>query len=357
MRRVSVNNAQAGMVLAKTVYDVKGVPVLEMGEKLTDAKLPLLARTTSAEIVIEDERSADIVVGSLFPVDAETKAGHALNILLVMNQGHTQGVQSGGLVGLVAPINRLVDCVYPFVVGDPAITGSHTLQGYHYVHPIKAAELSMVIAQLAGADKPELSNIGLAAALMNIGYLGLRPMLLEKTLPLEKEDWEQIRKHPEFSVSMLTQSGLKADAMLAIQQHHERWDGSGYPLGLKGHDISLYARILAIADSYIALLSRRPYRPAMRPHEAIEYIIAYSGEMFDPELARMFTRQIPQYPAGITVALSTGEAGIVTDPNVGHVARPKVRVLAVHGVPVKNPHEVDLSHPDNQRKLIVEVDI
>jgi HD-GYP domain-containing protein (c-di-GMP phosphodiesterase class II) len=345
------------MVLAKPVYDVKGVPVLELGETLTQATLPLLARTTSAEIVVEDERSADIIVGSLFPVELETKATHALNILLVMNQGHTQGVQKNGLIGLIPPINRLVDCVYPMVIGDPAITGSHTLQGYHYVHPIKVAELSMVIAQLAGADKPELATIGLAAALMNMGYMGLRPTLLEGARPLEKDEWEQVHRHPEMSVAMLAESGLAADGIVAIQQHHERWDGSGYPRGLKGHEISLYARILAIADSYIALLSRRPYRDAMRPHEAVEYIIAYSGEMFDPELARMFTRQVPQYPAGITVALSTGEAGIVTDPNVGHVARPKVRILAVHGVPVKNPHEIDLSHPDNQRKLIVEVDI
>jgi HD-GYP domain-containing protein (c-di-GMP phosphodiesterase class II) len=345
------------MVLAATVYDVKGIPVIGERETLTTATLPLLARTLSAEIVIEDPHTADIVVGSIFPVDLEAKASQALNILLVMQMGIAQGVPKGGLIGLMAPINRLVDCVYPFVVGDPAISGSYTLQGYQYVHPVKVAELAMVLAQLAGAEKAELATIGMAAVLMNIGYLALPPALLEQPRALEKEAFAPVREHPKHTAAMLKESGLPHDAMVAIEQHHERWDGSGYPLGLQRHDISLYARILAIADAYIALLSRRPYRPAMRPHEAIEYIIAYSGELFDPELVRMFSRQVPQYAAGVTVVLNTGEGGIVVNPNVGHVARPTVRVLGVQGVPVRQPYEVDLSDPEHQRKLIVEVDI
>jgi len=357
VRRVSVTSAQPGMVLATAVYDVKGVPVINAGEALNSSNIVLLARTMSAEIVIEDERTADIVVGGIFPIDLETKASQALNILLVMHQGVTSGIQKGGLVGLSAPINRLVGCVYPFVVGDPAISGAHTLTGYHYVHPIKVAELAMVIAQMAGADKPELATIGMAAALMNIGYMSLRQSLLEQPRPLEKDEWEQVRQHPAHSLAMLAEAGLPPEAMEAIEQHHERWDGKGYPRGLKHHEISLYARILGISDAYIALLSRRPYRPAMRPHEAIEFIIAYSGELFDPELVKMFVRQIPQYAAGVTVALNTGEVGIVTNPNAGHVARPTVRVLHINGVPVKVPYEIDLSNPEFQRKLIVEVDI
>jgi HD-GYP domain-containing protein (c-di-GMP phosphodiesterase class II) len=156
---------------------------------------------------------------------------------------------------------------------------------------------------------------------------------------------------------MLKDAGLAKDAMLAIAQHHERWDGKGYPDGLKGHEISLYARILGIADTYISLRSRRPYRKALRPHEAIEFIIAYSSELFDPELVKIFARQIPQYPAGITVILSSGEGGVVSASNPGHVARPVVRVLTVNGVPVREPYDLDLSDPEYQRKIIVEVDV
>jgi HD-GYP domain-containing protein (c-di-GMP phosphodiesterase class II) len=345
------------MKLKTAVFDVKGMPVLEMGETLTEAKLPLLALSCSAEIFIEDERTDDIPVGTLFGADLEAKASQALNVLMVMNQGVTTGVQKGGLMGLVPPMNKLASCLFPTLMGEADISGSYSLQGYHYIHPVKTAELAMVMARLAGADKRELLTLGIAAALMNLGYLALRPGLLEQPRALEKDEWEIVRRHPAQSLQMLKDSGLARDAMEAIAQHHERWDGKGYPNGLKGHEISLYARIIGIADTYISLRSRRPYRKALRPHEAIEFIIAYSGEMFDPELVKIFARQIPQYPAGVTVILSSGEGGVVAAGNAGHVARPVVRVLTVHGVPVKEPYDLDLSHPDFQRKIIVEVDV
>lgn len=357
MRRVSTSNAQSGMVLKAAVYDVKGCPVLEIGETLTEAKLPLLARSCSAEILIEDPRTEDIPVGTLFSADLEAKASQALNVLMVMQQGHTGGIPKGGLIGLVPPMNKLVSCLYPMLMGEADISGSYSLQGYQYIHPIKTAELAMVMARLAGAEKKELLTLGIAAALMNIGYMALRPGLLEQPRELEKAEWEVVKSHPGHSVEMLKDAALTKDAMEAIAQHHERWDGKGYPRGLKGHEISLYARIIGIADTYIALRSRRPYRKALRPHEAIEFIIAYSGEMFDPELVKIFARQIPQYPAGITVILSSGEGGVVSASNPGHVARPVVRVLTVNGVPVKEPYDIDLSDPELQRKIIVEVDV
>ena len=357
MRRVSIANAAEGMVLKAAVYDVKGMPVLEIGETLTEAKLPLLARTLSAEILVEDPRTEDIPVGTMFPPDVEAKASQALNVLMVMQQGVTSGVQQGGLMGLVPPLNKLVNCLYPDMMGDADISGSYTLNGYHYVHPIKVAELSMVIARFAGAERKELLTLGMAAALMNIGYLNLKPGLLEQPRALEPPEWEQVKKHPEHTLSMLKDSGLHRDALEAIAEHHERWDGSGYPNGKKAHEISLYARILGISDGYISLRSRRPYRKALRPHEAIEFIIAFSGQLFDPELAKIFARQIPQYPAGITVVLSTGEGGIVSAPNSGHVARPVVRVLTVNGVPVREPYDLDLSSKEHQRKIIAEVDV
>jgi HD-GYP domain-containing protein (c-di-GMP phosphodiesterase class II) len=357
VRRVPAANARVGMILRSTIYDVKGMPVLTQGETLTEEKLPLLARSCSAEILVEDSRTEDIVVGTLFAADLEAKASQALNILMVMNQGVTSGIQKGGLMGLVPPMNKLVSCLYPTLMGEADISGTYSLQGYQYIHPVKVAELAMVLGRLAGAEKLELLTLGIAAALMNIGYMSLRPGLLEQPRPLEKDEWELVKKHPQLSIEMLKSSGLQKDAIEAIAQHHERWDGKGYPNGLKGHEISLYARILGIADTYISLRSRRPYRKALRPHEAIEFIIAYSGELFDPELVKIFARQIPQYPAGITVVLSSGEGGVVSAPNPGHVARPVVRVLTINGVPVREPFDLDLSAPDHQKKIIVEVDV
>ncbi len=110
-----------------------------------------------------------------------------------------------------------------------------------------------------------------------------------------------------------------------------------------------------MADTYHSLLSRRPHRQALRPQDAVEFIVAYSGELFDPELVQVFARQIPQYPAGLAVKLSSGEVGIVSNPNIGHIARPIVRICAENGENLKEPYDLDLSRPERMTKLITEV--
>ena len=127
-------------------------------------------------------------------------------------------------------------------------------------------------------------------------------------------------------------------------------------LGMAAMDeISFFARIIALADTYHALLSKRPHRAALKPHEAVEFIVAYSGESFDPELTQIFARRTPQYPAGLVVRLSTGEVGIVSNPNAGHIARPVVRICYEDGNAVQEPYDLNLSERECMTKLIVEV--
>ncbi len=164
-----------------------------------------------------------------------------------------------------------------------------------------------------------------------------------------------MRKHPQHATTLLANSGLDADVMSAIEQHHERWDGSGYPARRKGDEISPLAQIISLADTYHALLSKRPHRDPLRPHEAVEFVVAYSGELFDPELTQFFARKIPQYPAGLGVRLSTGETGIISNPNLGHIARPIVRICYERGRPLGQPYDLNLADRDCMNKLIVEV--
>ena len=140
----------------------------------------------------------------------------------------------------------------------------------------------------------------------------------------------------------------------AVEQHHERWDGSGLPARLKGEDICHFARILAIADTYYELVSLMPDHEPYMPHEAAECIIAYSGALFDPELVKLFTRLVPLYPTGTTVELNSGEEGIISDSNVGHITRPTVRVCAM-GRSLRTPYDINLSEARYQDRLVVKV--
>jgi HD-GYP domain-containing protein (c-di-GMP phosphodiesterase class II) len=143
---------------------------------------------------------------------------------------------------------------------------------------------------------------------------------------------------------------------MTILDHHERWDGSGYPRGLKGSDISSYTRIIAITDTYYALVSRRPHRQSYLPHEAIEFIMAYSGELFDPELVRLFTKLVPLYPTGIMVNLNTGESGIISNAKPGFIGRPVVRICSDKYLKeLTKPYDMDLTESEHQHRLVTDV--
>lgn len=154
---------------------------------------------------------------------------------------------------------------------------------------------------------------------------------------------------------MLINSGLSDLALRGIEQHHERWDGSGYPEGRKGDEISPYTQLIAVADTYHAMLSRRPHRPAFKPHEAVEFIVAFSGQLFEPRLSQLFARRMPQYSSGLGVKLSTGEIGIISDPNTGHIARPIVRICFENAKALDEPYDLDLSEKKSMNKVITEV--
>ena len=121
-------------------------------------------------------------------------------------------------------------------------------------------------------------------------------------------------------------------------------------------EISRYARILAITDAYFDLVSSHGGHKALAPNQAAEYIMAYSGELFDPALVQVFMAEVPLYPNGVTVRLSTGEIGIVADVNIGYVGRPIVRVVTdERGRNIRTPYDMNLADQENQGRLIVQV--
>jgi HD-GYP domain-containing protein (c-di-GMP phosphodiesterase class II) len=282
------------------------------------------------------------------------RAAQALNGLMLMHQGHGQHLQFHDLRELQQAIDGMADHLSPAVAADFDASGISAIGGYGYAHPANAAGLAMAIGVESGIAKTEVVALGMAAALMNVGYAVLRPSLLNQAADLEEENWIEMKTHAEKSCAMIEGSGLGDDVALAIAQHHERWDGSGYPRGLRRHEISLFARIVAIADTFASLRSPRPYRKAMGPRTATDFIMSGCGVLFDPEFVRVFARRIPHFPIGTTVELNTGETGVVVNPNTGLVCRPVVRVALARGIQVAVPYDIDLSRREHFTRVIVE---
>lgn len=286
--------------------------------------------------------------------ELEARAARALNGIMLMHQGHGLHLQFSELNDLHAAVLGMADYLSPSVGVDFDASGISVVGGYQYVHPTNAAALAMAIGVESGIAKTEIIALGMAAALMNVGYALLRPSFLNQATELEEDSWVEMKTHAGKSRAMIERSGLGEDVVLGVAQHHERWDGTGYPQCLRHTDISLFARVLAIADTYVSLRSPRPYRKAMGARSATDFIMSGCGVLFDPELVRVFARRLPHYAAGSRVELNTGETGIVVDPNIGMVCRPVVRVSVVRGAPAPSPYDVDLSAREHFARVIVD---
>jgi len=159
---------------------------------------------------------------------------------------------------------------------------------YTYGHSKKVNVYAAALAERIGLSRDEISALSAAALLHDIGKVGISDKVLNKKGKLTKEDWEAIRAHPRLGANIISNIPKLAPSMNSILYHHERWDGTGYPEGLKGEEIPLEARILAIADSFEAMTSARPYRPALSIQEVITELRQGAGLQFDPKLVEVF---------------------------------------------------------------------
>lgn len=183
-------------------------------------------------------------------------------------------------------------------------------------HPINVTMLALLIGIAMRRSEIQLYRLGQAALLHDVGKYRLDPRLVNKTEPLASAERRVLERHVEFGIDALlghraSALGLEAEVIAAIRAHHERWDGGGYPDGLKRQRIPLAARILAVADAYETMITDRPYRPRRLPGEAYREILALSGEAFDPQVIEAFTQVIAPYPNRTLLQLDNGQVAYV----------------------------------------------
>jgi len=155
-------------------------------------------------------------------------------------------------------------------------------------HTIRVTELTLRLARAMGIGQDEMVHIRRGALLHDIGKMGIPDAILLKPGPLTPEEWIIMRKHPVYALDLLSRIPYLRPALDIPYYHHEKWDGSGYPIGLKSEQIPLSSRIFAVADVWDALRSDRPYRPGWSEEKAREYILSEAGKHFDPNVVRVF---------------------------------------------------------------------
>ena len=174
-------------------------------------------------------------------------------------------------------------------------------------HSRRVVGMTMKLADKLGIGKDELTHIRLGAMLHDIGKMGVPDNLLQKPGKLTEEEWRVMRKHPVYAFDWLSKINYLKQALEIPYYHHEKWDGTGYPHGLKGNQIPLSARIFAIVDVWDALLSDRPYRKAWPKKKVLTYLREQSNKHFDPKVVEAFFELLQK--EGYPSKSETGQSG------------------------------------------------
>ncbi len=177
------------------------------------------------------------------------------------------------------------------------VAEGHSIETYQHVK--RVAEVTYLLAKYSGMDEKTAETLKYASYLHDLGKIGVKDYILHKKGKLTKKEFEEIKKHPTLGAAML--EGVKLPlfevAKIISKEHHEKWDGSGYPQGLAGENIHIYARIVAIADVFDALSSRRSYKEGWSMQETLDFFKKQSGKHFDPHLIDILFDHIDDFLA------------------------------------------------------------
>lgn len=231
-------------------------------------------------------------------------------------------ISDGVVDGLIALVEKRRNDILQFV-----LYGLHGEAGL-VENSLNSVVLSSLVGKNLNMPKHKLLHLSTAALLHDIGMLRLPREITEKKGALTKDELKVIRTHPIHSYKVITKE-LKypEEVGLAALQHQERWDGNGYPRGLSAGSIIVPARIIAVVDSFEAMVSRRPYRSSMIGYTAMRHILSDNSRRFDPEVLKVFIRTMGIYPIGSIVLLNNSCIARVIENNSDAPLKPKVKVM------------------------------
>lgn len=198
---------------------------------------------------------------------------------------------------------------------------------YFYHHLVSVGLISGVLAKELGMNRGDIIQVALAGCLSDIGMAKIPQNISEKKNKLSLDEYNEVKRHPSFGYQLIKNSTtLKKTAKLAIIQHHERLDGSGYPSGEKGNNIHQYSKIVGLADVYHAMISERIYRSKQSPYRVIEMLMHDNFGKFDIEVLNSIISRVVQISIGSAVRLSDESKGSVIFMNSRYPTRPVVHL-------------------------------
>ncbi len=250
-------------------------------------------------------------------------------------------------------VGKMIDSIFRNADALSSLTRLKGYDEYTFVHSVNVCVLCLTLGRRLSYPRADLETLGIGALLHDTGKIRISAEILKKPGRLDDREMTEMKRHPLYGVEVLENAGgIPEDAKQVALQHHERWNGGGYPYGLREEEIGRFGRVAALCDVYDAMTSDRCYAKGMPPYEGMRKIHEWTGIHFSPEVVQSFIRCMGIYPVGTVVRLDTGEIGVVTAANREMILRPRMVVLFRDpGIRLPDPVPVDLVEkaPDGRR--------
>lgn len=340
MRLVPIESVKEGSFLAKSIFDDNGRILLREGVKLSDMIISRVRSLKIYSIYVIDEYSDKEIEDVIKPELRQKAIRQVKDTFLGIGKlgGPSNFIKSQSNISvrekaaLFDNVRALADNLIEELLSKKNVLVNlvdiKSMDNYTYQHCVNVSVLSLILGIELKLNKVELYDLCIGALMHDLGKVLIPRDILLKSDKLSDNEFELIKSHSVKGFDYARRMNeISAMSRAVILQHHERFDGKGYPDQKKAQDIHRFARIVAIADVYDALTSDRPYRRALSPSEALEFIMANGGAQFDYEMVKAFSKVIVPYPEGSLVQLSTDEYAVVDEVYQNYPLRPKVKII------------------------------
>ncbi len=378
MKYLDIKDIKVDMITAEAIYDMNGsIELLKMGTKITARHIQLLENVGLTIIPILEEGDEDYYKyagepdsdqGKLISVpeekaeesmpfkisdkykladDARIKEVFKKNLKVPILTGEYnepidvkyekeltnvknifETVRDADEIDVKSVMNNVKEMLPAMINNNDVMMRLKQLKdtdSYLFEHSLRVGILAVNVAKWMGYDEDDLEVLATACLLYEVGNLKLPPELLKKEGELTEEEMSEIQKHPQLAYHTLMRTrGIHEDIKYVALQHHERLDGSGYPLRIKSHQIHEFSKIVMVCDIFDAMVNDRPYRKKHSPFEAAEYILSESGKTLDMKVCYFFLQNLAEYYTGKMCLLNTGEKAKIIYVDINYPTRPVI---------------------------------
>jgi len=329
LRLKSIENLNAGDILAKPVYDDKCQLLLSKEAVLTESYIRRLEHSNIQCVYVEDELTRGIAFDTVVSDELKVRSVNTVKqIFKALSDRKSSMYTVKDLDAIKDVVDALMDEIYNHHNTLYCMTELMGTDMYTYHHSAEVAILSMLVAKSMGLNNAFIHKIGVGALLHDIGKMKIPGDVLNKIEALTGEETELLRTHSQLGYNMLKESAnISPISRQIVLLHHEKLNGVGYPLGLKNQDIPVHVRVVTMCDIFNATTSNRSYKSRLNVDMALEVLRVEAVYELDREIYHHLLKVANIYPAGTLVELSDGRLAIVIKENHEAQTRPVLQIV------------------------------